>query len=248
VFLDCYKDAVFERREILHLATKQRKSLNPLSDKKIKKVDGILSVFLSQDFKAEIILLEAQLNKTNQLSHEDYNKTAIMCKDSIDSILRNFRVNVPVHAINQNGIIQQEHQFTCYSLSRNFDQVYTYVQLFNLVTPKSLKEVNNLRDVLEIGIVMLAIKELAKETINIIEKAVNNPNQREIIIPTINPTPPTPLRGKQPQIKEEEEELSIKNTFSGSTPSTKQGEYSIVEFGIDKLTNQSVAKKKINTR
>lgn len=43
VFLDCYENAIFERREILH-ATKQRKELTLAEGKKIKKVDGIFAI------------------------------------------------------------------------------------------------------------------------------------------------------------------------------------------------------------
>jgi len=60
VFLDCYENAIFERREILH-ATKQRKELTLAEGKKIKKVDGIFAIN-PHEKKAEIIILEAQLD------------------------------------------------------------------------------------------------------------------------------------------------------------------------------------------
>jgi len=83
-----------------------------------------------------------------------------MCKDSIDAVLRNFGIHVPVHSIHQTTT-----QFECFHMSREYNQVYVYVKLFNRELPKSLQNVGNLRELLELGIFMLAIKKLAKNTI-----------------------------------------------------------------------------------
>src|SRR5689334_1034090 len=101
------------RRETIHLSTKLQKEKYPTDNQTIKKVDGIFSAYPPHG-KAELIMLEAQVrkknynnfqvSKENETHHKDYNKTAKMCKDSVDAVFQHYNIVVPVYAIYQNGI------------------------------------------------------------------------------------------------------------------------------------------------
>jgi len=218
-------------------------------------VDGIFSIYPSFA-KAELIILEAQSSKGNTIHHKDFNKTAIMCKDSIDAVLRNYAINVPVHAIYQSAT-----QFKCYCLVREYTSTYTYVKICEFELPKSLKNVKALQELLNIGAYMLAVKHRAKDSMH----KILNVKPKGFLshsIPLIPNTPSTPV--KETEKKEPKKETpsarigtrnegkykrksvsTVEQTFSARSDSKTQGDNSIVEFAIDNLTNQPVATKQI---
>jgi len=98
-----------------------------------------------------------------------------MCKHSIDDVLHNFGISIPVHSI-----YQTEMKFKCYYVNREFNQLYIYVKLFDCELPKSLRTIDNLRNLLELGIFMLAIK---KQAVNTMKKIMEAKKTTEIIPP-----------------------------------------------------------------